>query len=104
MSMFKRCTVLTDVPTAVTASATGGCESCEYYELESDGDYGQYRWSVCQKRPTMGNLLSFPFKKAMPCFRLAFWHSEFAAEVNDSNESYTQAVAKWKAKYPGGRP
>ena len=56
-----------------------GCVTCEHYFHESEGEYGggPYNWG-CEKRPALGNLKSFPFKKIMPCHQVDFWLSEFA--------------------------
>lgn len=76
-----------------------GCVACVHYTEESDYEMGIAPYPLCDGRPGMDNLKSFPFRKTMPCFRLNFWHSEFAEMVDDSDESMERALAAFRAKY-----
>lgn len=72
------------------------CQTCTW--LADDGE-DHYTYLVCRKRPALSNLRSFPFKKAMPCFQIDFWHSEFAALVDGTDGSYEHALACYRGKY-----
>ena len=65
---------------------TASCASCRHLGSDGDGDEVNYRsWPVCDKVPRFNNLLSFPFRKEMTCWRPNFWHSKFADEITDSD-------------------
>jgi hypothetical protein len=69
------------------------CNKCAYFHADHDG------YVECSKNPNWANLKSFPFKKLKDCFRLGFWHSEFADEVCCDDEKNDMAFKKYREKY-----
>lgn len=69
------------------------CENCYFCGSDSEGDYCQNSWPVCD-RFDFGDYLNvntkgdeFPFKKSKRCFQLDFWHSGFVDFVDGTLDS-----------------
>lgn len=60
---------------------SANCASCCHLSQESEGDYGQYTYFLCDDTPGKANLKSFPFKKEQACWQPDFWATKLAAEI-----------------------
>lgn len=80
------------------------CLNCAYLKDDGDpGEYGSpgYSYLVCDKRPNIENLKSFPFKKEQACFQLSFWQSEFTDNLDccEYIENYNEQYDLYEKKY-----
>ena len=79
------------------------CDNCSH--LIWDGEYWDtghkaYDAWYCNKREGIENHAKFPFNNTKCAyFQMDFWKSEFAKEVNGSDESLKEAMDKWEKKY-----
>jgi hypothetical protein len=70
------------------------CSKCSYFSCDSEG------YVECSVNPSWANLKSFPFTKLKDCFRLEFWHSEFADQLQFDDEKDKLVFKAYREKYP----
>lgn len=75
------------------------CRSCCHMTYESEGDYGEYTWNECSKKPAMSHLRSFPFRKDMKCWEPCYWSSKFVDQNNIYNwddKDYDEKIKQFR--------
>lgn len=76
------------------------CVSCIYDGECYDTGHKAYDAWYCEKRTDVEDKDTFPFKStSCKQFKMDFWKSEFAQEVDGSDESLAIAMKKWEEKY-----
>lgn len=96
------------------------CENCSHYYCDAMGDYGSGPYEIgCReydrdpegfKKLTgidgdPGELDNFPFgTDAPPCYEVEFWCTDFANDMDGSQEKLDAAYERFKAYVEQGHP
>lgn len=95
------------------------CENCTHYVSEALGDYGsgpfEERCALYDNDPKKFVKLSgitsdpeeddrFPYSEAPDCFEVEFWRTEFAHDLDGSQERLDEAYERFKAFMDQGHP
>ena len=95
------------------------CETCKHYISEALGDYGsapyEERCSRYDNDPSKFAKLTgitgdpeedkrFPYSEAPCCYEAEFWHTEFAHDLDGSQERLDAAYERFKAFMDHGHP
>ncbi len=82
------------------------CETCTHYTCEAMGDYGsgpfEVRCRLFDREPDRFKVdpeddENFPYDPAPDCYELEFWHTDFANDLNGSEEQLNEAYLLFRA-------
>jgi hypothetical protein len=89
------------------------CETCTHYRTEAMGDYGsgpsEVTCALYEKHPDRfasdpAENDDFPFSDAPECYEPDFWTTEFANDLDGSQERLDVAYERFKAFMDHGHP
>lgn len=95
------------------------CGTCAFYYCDAVGDYGSPPYEIgCRKydrdpkafKAESGlpddpaELDGFPFLDAPPCYEVEFWYTDFAENLDGSQESLDAAYERFRAYLDQGHP
>jgi len=91
--------VITQIPLIVGGKPNENFESCQNCRHLSDWGEEPYPYMGCDKFSHYNNLVSFPFKKKMKCFEANIWCTEFADQLDMSDEGIENDEVNKKVYY-----